>query len=287
MDRTAATHANHDELLLARLYGGDVDERERRLALDQIASCRACANLFADLGSIAVATATLPTPPRPRDFTLTEADAARIGRRSVGWTVFDWLGRTKALGGSMVAAGLVGVVLVGALSVLGPGSTASSESVTDNGVPVAEPGYAADGSGPPAVSQIGASPNEMSGASGAGVTAATAAPQVAVASAAAPPVPAVSAAGTGKLALATEQPTALGEGALGPSHAGQGGVAAGSSTAPSRAGSPPLAGGPTSPSGGPDPRSLALIAFAALATLGVLLLAIPRLAARRARRERA
>ena len=128
MDRTAATHATHDELLLARLYGGDVDERERRRALDQIASCQDCANVFADLGSIAVATAALPTPPRPRDFTLTEADAARLGRRSVGWAIFDWLGRTKALGGSMVAAGLVGVVLVGAISVLGTGGTSHFDS---------------------------------------------------------------------------------------------------------------------------------------------------------------
>ena len=83
MHRTAPTHATHDELLLARLYGGDVDETERSRALDQMASCQDCADVFADLGAIAVATAALPTPPRPRDFTLTEADAS-AGRSSTG-----------------------------------------------------------------------------------------------------------------------------------------------------------------------------------------------------------
>ena len=34
MDRTAATHSKHDELLIVRLFGGDVDDRERERALD-------------------------------------------------------------------------------------------------------------------------------------------------------------------------------------------------------------------------------------------------------------
>jgi len=90
MDRTAATHATHDELLLARLYGGDVDEKERRRALDQIASCQDCANVFADLGSIAVATAALPTPPDratsrlPRPTPRGWAGEASVGRSSIG-----------------------------------------------------------------------------------------------------------------------------------------------------------------------------------------------------------
>ena len=150
MPRTTATHATHDELLLARLYGSDVDERERGRALDQIASCRDCADLFADFGAIATATAALPVPPRPRDFKLTEADAARVGRRNAVWSIFDRLGRTKALGGAMMTAGLVGVVFVGALSVFAPGGSASTAGapLTNVAAPVAgasSPGHELNG----------------------------------------------------------------------------------------------------------------------------------------------
>jgi hypothetical protein len=291
MDRTPATHATHDELLLARLYGGDVDERERRRALDQMAACQDCANVFADLGSIAVATAALPTPPRSRNFTLTEADAARLGRRSVGWAIFDWLGRTKALGGSMVAAGLVGVVLVGALSVFGQsGGSATLDGQTSVAAPLigGAPGYEANGSASPAPGKNGADRNGLSGgtAAGAGLPGSTAAPPVAAASPAQPPAPAASALDTGKLAFSTEQPGSSGAAAFGPSNPGQGGFSSGSSTVPAGAGSPHNSG-PASPAGGPDPRSVALVAFAGLLILGVLLLAVPRMAARRARRQRA
>lgn len=280
MDRTAATHATHDEMLLARLYGGDVDERERRRALDQIASCQDCANVFVDLGSIAVATAALPTPPRPRDFTLTEADAARLGRRSIGGAIFDWLGRTKALGGSMVAAGLIGVVFVGVISVLGQGGgSATVEGQTSLAAPVTggAPGYVAYGSASPALDQNGASRNGLSGATAAAVPGATVAPQTVVASPAQPPAPAASASDTGKLAL---QPISSGEAALGPSNEGQGSVPSAAVTVPSGAGSPHNSS-PASPAGGPDPRSIALVAFAGLLILGALLLAAPRMAARR------
>ena len=53
MSRPATPHAAHDELLIARLFGADVDDRERTLAQEQIAGCEDCAALFADLGSIA------------------------------------------------------------------------------------------------------------------------------------------------------------------------------------------------------------------------------------------
>ncbi len=77
----AANHATHDELLIARLYGDDVDSRERALALELVAGCDECAALYADLGAIATATAALPVQRRPRDFALTEDDAARLRPR--------------------------------------------------------------------------------------------------------------------------------------------------------------------------------------------------------------
>ncbi len=116
MTRAASPdHAAHDELLLARFFGDDLGERERRQAVDLVASCPDCATFVADLEAISGATAALPVPPRPRDFSLTEADAARL-RRGRATRLFGWLGRTRALGGSMAAVGLAGFVVVGALS---------------------------------------------------------------------------------------------------------------------------------------------------------------------------
>jgi hypothetical protein len=124
MDPTAHTaHAGHDELLIARLFDGDVTETERSLALDAMADCQECASLFADLGAIAEATAVLPSPTRPRDFSLTEADAARLRKPARGrWAVFG-MGLRRSLGSSMAALGIVGVILTGASSLLSSAST--------------------------------------------------------------------------------------------------------------------------------------------------------------------
>ena len=71
-------HADHDPLLIASLLDRDLDGGERAVAESRIASCEACAALYADFVALSDATATLPTPPRPRAFTLTTADAARL-----------------------------------------------------------------------------------------------------------------------------------------------------------------------------------------------------------------
>ncbi|MGD0863169.1 MAG: hypothetical protein ABSA21_10480, partial [Candidatus Limnocylindrales bacterium] len=137
MHRTpAAAHTSHDELLLARLYGNDLNERERVRALDLIASCRECADLFADLGAIASATVALPTPARPRDFSLTEADAARLRRRAAGSSVFGLIARTRVLGRAMVAVGLAGVVLLGAVSAFLPGTGSGQQPAMPAAAPV-------------------------------------------------------------------------------------------------------------------------------------------------------
>jgi hypothetical protein len=129
MDRTAATHSQHDELLIVRLFGGDVDAPERARAFDVLDSCKDCAALFADLGATADATAALPVPGRPRDFILSEADAARLRRRRRGIGFLSVLRRTRAIGGSLVAIGLVGVVATASLGILGG---TSGTSLTSN-----------------------------------------------------------------------------------------------------------------------------------------------------------
>lgn len=129
MDRTSPAnrtgHAGHDELLIARLFGGDVDEGERARAIDLMTDCRECATLFADLGAIAEATAAMPVPARARDFRLTEADAARLSRKRRRLPAIFGPGLRRSLGGSLAALGMVGVILTGAVTLFG-GSAGSS-----------------------------------------------------------------------------------------------------------------------------------------------------------------
>jgi len=180
MDRTAATHSDHDELLIVRLFGGDVDDRERARALDLLGECEDCAALFADLGATADATAALPVPARPRDFTLTEADATRLRRQRRGLGFLSALRQTRALGGSLVALGLVGLVATASLSTLGGTATSGADAHNYNAaeLSVATAGPVAMGavdsaSGsvePPALAPLGASPaaSPRSGAVAAG-----------------------------------------------------------------------------------------------------------------------
>ncbi len=138
MDRTAATsHADHDELLIVRLFGGDVDEVERSRALDLMADCEACATLFADLGSIADATAALPVPARPRDFSLSTEDAARLRRRRFGRQWIFGAGSRRSLGGSLAAIGLVGVVATGAVSLMSGSAMSSMTTSSEHNVNLA------------------------------------------------------------------------------------------------------------------------------------------------------
>jgi anti-sigma factor RsiW len=77
-------HAEHDPLIVARLLDRDLDGEERAIAETRIASCPSCAALHADLVALSVATGTQPTPARPRAFTLTAADAARLATDPAG-----------------------------------------------------------------------------------------------------------------------------------------------------------------------------------------------------------
>jgi hypothetical protein len=146
MDRTVTTaHRSHDELLIARLYGGDADGAERDLALELVADCRQCAALYADLAAIADATAALPVPARPRDFSLSEADAARLRPAPRNPLALFGRGVRRSLGGALAAIGLVGVVATGASSFL----ASTPATFTSNGAaaPASSPAGLLSGSG--------------------------------------------------------------------------------------------------------------------------------------------
>ncbi len=71
-------HAQHDPDVIAALLDRDIGPEERAIAESRIASCASCAALHADLLMLSTATRAHPTPARPRGFTLTTADAARL-----------------------------------------------------------------------------------------------------------------------------------------------------------------------------------------------------------------
>src|ERR1035437_10081176 len=130
MDRTtSASHPNHDEMLIARFYGGDVDDSERARAIELMVDCADCADLFADLGAISEASSAMPVPARPRDFTLTEEDAARLRSKRRAWKAIFGLGLRRSLGGSLAALGLAGLMLASAASLLGQTTNVSLTSL--------------------------------------------------------------------------------------------------------------------------------------------------------------
>jgi hypothetical protein len=79
--RPDAPHRVHDLLLIAAFAGNDVAGAERDRAQALVEACAECRSLVDDLHALDRATASLPTPPRPRDFRLTAADAARLRER--------------------------------------------------------------------------------------------------------------------------------------------------------------------------------------------------------------
>ena len=138
MDRTAATaHSGHDELLIARMFGGDVTELERDRALDLLSECGECAALFADLDAIEEAGVEMAIPTRPREFTLTPQDAARLRARRRLPLFADWAGMRRAFGSSMAALGLFGFVASSYLSGSGAANGAFSPVQRDEAQPAA------------------------------------------------------------------------------------------------------------------------------------------------------
>jgi hypothetical protein len=290
MDRSAA-HARHDEFLLARFFGDDVDERERARARDLISTCPDCAAFYADLEAIASATAALPVPARPRDFTLTEADSARLNPARSGW-LSGLVGRTRMLGSSMAALGMAGIVLVGAITALAPAGGLN----TTQGGEKQRPAFAAASDMPTA----GPAGPELSNADQAGAGSSQAVPQATAAPSAAPtgeraapspaastvalaPSPAPMSSAGAPTPSETSAPEGLGIVSPGPSGSGEGvtdtsGKSAGGSAEATQMPGPPAG---SAVSNGPDARLVALAGSAALLVAGLLLLAAPRLARRR------
>ncbi len=110
-------HAVHDRTLIAALAArpSDLAADEADAARTLVADCADCRDLLADLTSLAAAVPTAAIPVRPREFTLTAADAARL--RPSGWR--RWLGAvgsardgiTRPLAMGLTTIGLAGLLV--------------------------------------------------------------------------------------------------------------------------------------------------------------------------------
>ena len=132
--RGSKGHPAHDTTLVAALADHSLSAADRDAAEALVAACTMCADLKTDVVSLRNATRSLPAPVRPREFMLSEADAARL--RPAGWrrllTAFgtsrDAVSQPLALG--LTTLGLAGLLITGVPTVLqgagGPSAGASS-----------------------------------------------------------------------------------------------------------------------------------------------------------------
>ncbi len=145
-DHTPAAAAVEHAALIAALDAGDLAGVERDRAADLVDTCAGCAALLADLAIIRAATATLPAPPRRRDYRLTDADAARL-RPSAWRSLIGWLGAPRStvrpLAGGLAALGIAGLLLTTTPGFFGQAAT----TLSTVGAPVAAPGEAGGLSG--------------------------------------------------------------------------------------------------------------------------------------------
>ena len=189
-----ANHVAHDPTWIAALASRDPDLRpsERTRAEAALTSCEACADLFADLVAVSAAIPSAAIPARPRDFTLTEADAARLRPRglrrwiaSIG-SVRDGITFPLAMGlTTMGIAGLLFATVPGALSGMSGDAAAGPQSLSTVGAPVQ-----GAGGGAPAASARAAASAAPAAEAASGAPAASR--DAALAPATAAPVPAES-----------------------------------------------------------------------------------------------
>src|SRR5487761_2663130 len=140
-DHTPAAAAVEHAALIAALDAGDLAGNEQDRATDLVDTCAGCASLLADLAIIRAATATLPAPPRRRDYRLTDADAVRLGP-SAWRSLIGWLGAPRStvrpLAGGLAALGIAGLLLTATPGFFGQAAT----SLSTVGAPVVAPGEA-------------------------------------------------------------------------------------------------------------------------------------------------
>ena len=146
---SASPHAAHDPTLIAALAARtpDLTDAQTSTAHDLLASCDACMTLLADLVALQTALPTTSTPTRPRDFSLTPADAARLSRG--GWRRFLGLvgsardNVTRPLAFGFTSLGVAGLLLAGLSTFSLGGATPAVLSTVGGPVEMAAPAASA------------------------------------------------------------------------------------------------------------------------------------------------
>ena len=178
-------HAAHDPTWMAALASRDPDlsPAEKTRAEAALESCGACADLFAELVAVSAAIPAAAIPARPRDFTLTAADAARLQRRGLRrW--FAGIGSVRDGVTFPLAMGLTTLGIAGLLFATVPAVLSGM-------------GGATAGAAPQVLSTVGAAipegapPSEPAASAAPARAAASAAPSVAAARDAASAAPSV------------------------------------------------------------------------------------------------
>ena len=173
--RTSSAHAQHDVELIAAIIDADptMPSADRERAAGQLAACDDCSRLHADLLALRVVVASAPAPARNRDFTLSDADAARLRPR--GWrqalaflgSARDGFSRPLALG--LTTFGLVALLVTsipaGLLGGASGGATSADLSTVGAAIPAAAPSAAASAA-PSAAASAAAAPAAAPASSG-------------------------------------------------------------------------------------------------------------------------
>jgi hypothetical protein len=165
-------HATHDLSIVAELAARptDIDERTAMHARAQVAECDACADVLADLLAVRTTLPATSTPARPRDFRLTDTEAARLHRtgwrRALGFfgSPRDGFSRPLAIGLTTLGlAGLLFAVVPSMSLTVGLGGAASSKTLSAVGGPIQQaapaPSAAAASAAGPAVPAASAAPS--------------------------------------------------------------------------------------------------------------------------------
>jgi hypothetical protein len=146
MTHPSTDHATHDELLIASLLDRSTGDPDRDRAEALVAACGDCAALHRDLVALSAASRVLPTPLRPREFTLSADDAERLRPRGLRRLIAafgssrDVFSRPLAIGLTTLGlAGLLVATIPGVLSGQGGASVALSSVERSDGGAGANP----------------------------------------------------------------------------------------------------------------------------------------------------
>ncbi len=195
MTHPPTDHATHDQQLIASLLDRSAGDPDRDRAEALLAACNDCAALHRDLIALSEATRALPTPSRPRDFTLSPGDVERL--RPKGWRrLIAAFGSSRDIFSRPLAIGLTTLGLAGLLVATIPG-VLSGQAGSSSALSSVGQSIDAAGANPESLGASRAAPAPPAASAGPSVAAALVAPSVEPSTAPAPATPSPEAVSSG------------------------------------------------------------------------------------------